>query len=429
MLVLRELAERRNVRGVNSFRLIGRLLVITSLVVAGCGSSSNPSNPSNNAAAVAGAKEADAGVKEEAGPSAPDAGGEFAPDAAPVDTTAIPNLPANTWQYVPIQGAMCRDGSPTGIGVNVNPGSKNLMIYLEGGGACFNALTCATNPATFGMTEFTTRLGGTAGDQGVFSRTDTANAMADWNFVYIPFCTGDVHAGNKLDATVPGVTGKQQFVGYANVTRDLARIIPTFPGLDKVLLTGVSAGGFGAAANYPQTAKAFGSVPVYSLDDSGPPMADPYAPSCLQAQWAQTWGFDKTVLADCGSDCKDPTNYTIDATMHTAKMYPKIPFGIVEDTDDGVITLFYGFGAGMCTALIPTQLTADTFTAGLLDSRMRLAALPNVGGFIFQGTVHTTLGGASFDTRTAGSGDAATVKLTDWVATLINSGTVTNVGP
>src|ERR1019366_3504971 len=124
------------------------------------------------------------------------------------------------------------------------------------------------------------------------------------------------------------------------------------------------------------------------------------------------------------SDCKDPTNYTIDATMHTAKMYPKIPFGIVEDTDDGVITLFYGFGAGMCTALIPTP-----FTAGLLDSRMRLAALPNVGGFIFQGTVHTTLGGASFDTRTAGSGDAATVKLTDWVATLINSGTVTNVGP
>ena len=269
------------------------------------------------------------------------------------------------------------------------------------------------------------------GGAGVFNRTDTANPMADWNFVYVPFCTGDVHAGNKLNATVSGVTAKQQFVGYVNMTRYLARIVPTFPGLSKVLLTGVSAGGFGAAANYPQTARAFGSVPVYDLDDSGPPMSDPYAASCLQKAWADTWGFDKTVLADCGSDCPDPTNYTIDATIHTAKMYPNIPFGLVEDTDDMVITLFYGFGAQQLRkrAAIPTALTGAMFTAGLLDSRMKLAAYPNIGGFIFQGTDHTTLGGASFDTRTAGSGDAATVKLTDWVATLVNSGTVTNVGP
>src|ERR1019366_6303403 len=102
-----------------------------------------------------------------------------------VDTTPIPNLPANTWQYVPIQGAMGRDGSPTGIGVNVNPGSKNLMIYLEGGGAPFNAPTCATNPATFGMTESPTGLAATAGAQGGFSRTDPAIAMAVFNFVYI----------------------------------------------------------------------------------------------------------------------------------------------------------------------------------------------------------------------------------------------------
>ena len=120
------------------------------------------------------------------------------------------------------------------------------------------------------------------GGAGVFDRTDAKNPMADWNFVYVPFCTGDVHAGDKTNATVSGVTGPQQFVGYVNMTRYLARIVPTFPGLTKVLLTGVSAGGFGAAANYPQTARAFGSVPVYDLDDSGPPMEDPYAAKCLQ---------------------------------------------------------------------------------------------------------------------------------------------------
>jgi Pectinacetylesterase len=350
----------------------------------------------------------------------------------------IPDLGMKTWQFVPIQGAMCRDGSATGIGINVNPGSKNLMIFLEGGGACFNALTCGTNPASFSMADFeacTASDGGTCasslsggGNGGVFNRSDPANPMADWNFVYIPFCTGDVHAGNKLNATVPGVAAKQQFVGYANVTRDLARIVPTFPDVTKVLLTGISAGGFGAAANYPQTARAFGSVPVYSLDDSGPPMSDPYAAKCLQKAWADTWGFEKTVLADCGSDCTDTSDYTIDATIHTAKMYPNIPFGLVEDTADSVITLFYGFGANNCAG-IPAPLSGATFTKGLLDSRMKLAAYPNVGGFIFQGMDHTTLAGANYDTRMAGGGDAATVKLTDWVSTLVNSGTVTNVGP
>jgi hypothetical protein len=409
---LQELGSRRIVRTVKNLRFLDYVVAVTALSgLAGCGSSSTET--------------ADAGTKVEASAPIPDAS---ASDAAPFDKTPITGLPAMTWKYVPIEGAMCRDGSATGIGVNMNPGSKNLMIFLEGGGACFNALTCGMNASSFGMSNFTTRLGGAMGGTGVFDRTDMKNPMADWSFVYVPFCTGDVHAGNKLNATVPGVSGKQQFVGYTNVARYLARIVPTFPGLSKVLLTGVSAGGFGAAVNYLQTAQAFDPVPVYSLDDSGPPMEDPYAAKCLQKEWATLWGFDKTVLAYCGADCPDPTNYTIDATIHVAKMYPKIPFGLIEDTDDSVITLFYGFGSNNCTAVL-SALSGSTFTEGLLDSRMKLAALPNVGGFIFQGTDHTTLSGASFDTRTAGSGDAATVNLTDWVSTLVTSGTVTNVGP
>jgi hypothetical protein len=357
------------------------------------------------------------------------------PDAAPLDKTPITNLPApSTWSYVPVSGAVCRDGSPTGIGVNINPASKNLMIFLEGGGACFNAFTCAGNPSTFGMNEFNSRLGGTNGSGGIFNRDDPANAVKDWNFVYVPFCTGDVHAGNAPNKMVPGV-GVQQFVGYVNMTRYLAKIAPTFPGLEKVLLTGISAGGFGAASNYPQTAKAFAPVPVYSLDDSGPPMRDPYAPKCLQQEWAQLWGFDKTVLAECGSDCPDPTNYTLDAVRHTVKQYPNAPFGLVEDTDDGVITLFYGFGTNNCMSALPAQLSEATFTAGLLDERMGTTDLPNLGGFIFHGSDHTTLSGTSFDTRTAsnsspdGGAPGPDVKLTDWVADLVNNGKVTNVGP
>ncbi len=133
-----------------------------------------------------------------------------------------------TWQYVPIQGAMCRDGSATGIAVlNLeSPVPEQPWMILPRGRARrlrFNATTCSINPSSFGMSDFTSRLGSTSGAQGIFNRADMANPVADWNFVYVPFCTGDIHAGNNPNATITGVTGLQQFVGYANVTRYLAR--------------------------------------------------------------------------------------------------------------------------------------------------------------------------------------------------------------
>jgi len=223
----------------------------------------------------------------------------------------------------------------------------------------------------------------------------------------------------------------QQFLGYINVERYLARIVPTFPGLTKVLLMGVSAGGFGAGLNYAQTAKAFGSVPVYELDDSGPPMEDPYLPSCLQGANATLWGFDKTILKECGADCPDSSNYGLDWSLHLAKTYPAVPFGVIDSVDDSVISEFYGFGANNCAPVtIPMPVSAATYLAGLLDARMKAAAYPNVGSFLFPGSDHTTLASATYDTRTANlPGDAGTELLTTWVSTLVNSGTVTNVGP
>lgn len=451
------------VRGVKKLSFVRGVVLAVGLVAsvasAGCGSSSSSSSPGDAGGGGDGTGAVVTGDPREAGPS----GVVPLPlnlDTSPIDTST---MPANTWSWVPVQGTMCRDGSPTGIALNLNPSSKNLVIYLEGGGACFNLTTCIANPACFtppavttdggasgaeggagaadgaapppacaGFLTFDSRLTGTTGSGGIFNRADAANPVKDWNFVYVPFCTGDLHGGLNTDVTVAGVAGKQQFVGYANMQRDLARLVPTFPSLTKVLLTGISAGGFGAAINYPQTAKAFAPVPVYSLDDSGPPMSDPYLASCLQSEQATLWGLDKTLLVNCGPDCADHNNYSIDAVIHTVREYPNIPFGLIEDTDDNTITTFYGYGANKCAStFIPTAVTGPQFTAGLLDERTKLAAagVHNAGSYIFQDTRHTTLAGAYFDTQTAGGDAGPQVKLTDWVTTLVNDGTVTSVGP
>jgi hypothetical protein len=375
----------------------------------------------------------DAGVVSDAGAVS---------DAAPVpalpntDAGAVASLQPETWTWVPVDGARCRDGSATGFGISVNPSSDKLAIFLQGGGACFNEFTCLANPSSYGESDFTSQFtgpaGGGTGNAGLLDRTDMANPVKDWNLVFVPYCSGDVFSGYATDVTVPGVSGKQQFVGYANMHLALERIVPTFPKLGQVLLTGVSAGGFGAAANLEQTATAFGSVPVGELDDSGPSMSPPDVASCLLDNTRKLWGIDNTLIAACGSDCPDPSNYLSDYTHHLLKKYPTVPFGLVDTVGDAVISLFFGSGNNNCaSALIPTSLTQAQYTKGLDDIRMAYASDPKFGSFIFGddtscncATQHTSLGGSTLDTVQSTSG----VKLSDWVTQLI-AGTVTNVGP
>jgi hypothetical protein len=314
------------------------------------------------------------------------------------------------------------------------------MIFLEGGGACFNFETCLDgNPSSFGETDLTSRAASTMDgfslNTGILDRTNAANPVKDWSFVYVPYCTGDVHGGNNV-AGVPGVgtpPTPQHFAGYVNVGLYLDRVVPTFPKAAQVLLTGMSAGGFGAALNYARVAKAFGTIPVTLLDDSGPFMENPYLATCLQDNVRKLWGLDGTVLPDCGGDCTTPASFFIDYVKHVTKAYPKVAFGLADSTDDNTITQFFEFGCGNCTCT--TQETAAIFTSGLLDVRTQLASQPNYGEFIFTGTDHTTIQNADFYTRTSGNQDGgpqadggAGMLMTDWAKGLL-AGTATNAGP
>ena len=400
----------------NTSRFVGvaSLLVVLAAVFAACGGSTSTATPN--------APPTDAGTTDVAQQET-STGTDADP---PTDAGNLPNsdagpitAPGNTWTWVPFGDSKCRSGNPTGIGVNVNPASTKLMIYLEGGGACFNAITCGQNLASFADAAFAlwvTQRGST----GIFSRDDAANALKDWSFVYVPYCTGDVHAGNNPAGTPAGLTQSQVFVGYANVGLYLKRIVPTFPNATQVLLTGISAGGFGAAANYVQVQKAFGAIPVDMLDDSGPTMQDPYFASCLQDLVRKLWNLDATVLADCGSACTPP-NFLLSSNIQLAKTYPNRKFGLMDSVNDGTISNFLGFGAQNCGGFTP--IPPDTYQAGLMDIRTQLTSYPNFGTFYFPGGQHTSLVGATYDTRTAG-----TTKLTDWVSAFV-TGTVSNVGP
>ena len=200
--------------------------------------------------------------------------------------------------------------------------------------------------------------------------------MKDWSGVYVPYCTGDVHFGTADNVTIPGdgvlpALTNQHFVGYRNMQKFIGHLVPTFSGLSQVLLTGASAGGFGAGLNYGMVQDSFGSVPVTVLDDSGPPFLTSDLPACIQKQWRELWGFDAALPSDC-VECKNSDGSGLtDIVKYWHHKYPKAKVGLVSTMQDEVMRLFFGSANNSCASNNATALslsggfTAAQYTTGL----------------------------------------------------------------
>lgn len=344
-------------------------------------------------------------------------------DGEPIDGEA------GEWIWIETPDAVCRDGSPAGFGVRLNPDSDKLFIYFEGGGACFNGLSCSLNLASYGAGSFAGFSNG-GGQSGIFDNENPDNPLQDWNAVYIPYCTGDVHAGDATDIDIPGLTAPkgQSFVGYRNVGLHLDRIVPTFPNVTKVLVTGSSAGGFGATYNFDRIAQAFCPRPAVLVDDAGPAMSDEYLTPCLQTRWREVWGLDATLPAGCpectGADGGGIVNYV----TYIGNRYPDSRLGLLTTEEDNTIRLFFGFGENECAnidGIVPIAMSGQKFAEGLTDLRDNyLSALPVWGTYFVPGTSHTFLTGSAYTTTTVGR-----VPLTEWISAIVDGGDPGHVGP
>ena len=348
-----------------------------------------------------------------AAPEAQDAGGE--------DDEGGANAPLSakqlTWTWFEFPDAYCRDGSKASIALSINEKSDNLMIFLEGGGSCFDALTCLANPASVIKMNKT---------KGVFNRDNDANPVKDWNFVYVPYCTGDAFSGTNPEGEVPGVSGKQMFVGYTNMSVFLKRIAPTFPDVKQVLLTGSSAGGFGASANTPQVTRAFPDARGILIDDSGPAMSSQYLTTCLQKRWREMWGLDASMLAECGADCPNEDDYVLDYSLHLAKENKDVKSGMIESAADGIIRRYFGVGMDNCTGnFLSDSMPAKDFEAGLIDFREAISEYPNFYTYFPPGEQHTWLG----DDKSFFTGAIGDTKLIDWFTAIIEDKPASHAGP
>jgi len=287
-------------------------------------------------------------------------GGGAVQDGGPPTLGTTPNK----WVYVPVDGSKCLDNSPTGIGVNLGT-SGDLVIYMEGGGACFNDSTCShvAHPSGWGPAGFDVNIA--PYNIGLFDRLDDANPLHDATFVFVPYCTGDVHAGSN-----PVGMGNRAFVGYGNVGHDLDLIVPQSKDVKRVVLAGSSAGGFGALINYDRTQAAFGTTPVLLLDDSGPPLGDMYLTPCLQQMFRTSWNLDVALPAGCTACTEANGGGLANATGWLADAHPDRRLALITSTRDGVIRSFYGYGYPDCVAgASGNPMPEADYSAGIAELR------------------------------------------------------------
>ncbi len=313
--------------------------------------------------------------------------------------------PAETWTFVPFPDSACGNGGPAGIGVNLTTRSRHVLIYFQGGGGCWDALTCFLPTASninndYTEATFNGEIRG-AGRFLMFSRTDARNPFRDASFVYVPYCTGDIHGGNNIREYVLGDQSMTvHHVGARNVEAYLRRLALTFPMADRVWLTGASAGGYGAGLHWDRVQRAFTSARVDLLDDSGPPINPPTERYSLMKS---AWNIQ---FPEGCTRCSDDLGALFD--YYATRFPPPHRMGLLSYTQDRTISTYFGItGTQFQTAL-------DGLTARSFDPH------PNFRYFEVIGSDHTMVG--SLGTLT-GPGGAS---LLQWVTAWANDSTPWN---
>ncbi|MBA3873755.1 MAG: hypothetical protein H0X30_31870 [Anaerolineae bacterium] len=214
-------------------------------------------------------------------------------------SSTLTDLPLNTWTRIDLSAkTMCSDGSDYRIYAR-RAKSDNLLIHFAGGGMAWDAKS-ASQPITFGgsggfyFPNIWEIIRATLG--GIFAQDKPKNPFADWNEVYIPYCTADFHIGNtSINYTLDnGTKITIHHNGRQNVTEALDWIYTTFKQPPKLVVSGESAGAFGSTFWVPDIASHYPQTATYNLSDGAylnTPLWANIVNNVWQADTENTLGF------------------------------------------------------------------------------------------------------------------------------------------
>lgn len=251
-----------------------------------------------------------------------------------VDDDVLPS----EWTWVDIPESTCGNGTPTGLGISEGTDPTQLMIFFNGGGACWDGTSCyifngaANIETTYGAQRFANDLS-VMQNSGVIDRNDGPFARATQ--VFVPYCTADLHSGDSIgayDAFNPN--RRIHHKGAVNVEAYLAYLTQAYPDAEEIFLLGVSAGGYGAMINHHRVQNAYPHARVHVLSDCAP-MVRPL--DGRWNMWKNAWNMQFPEGCD---DCADSFP---EFAAHVVDSSPESRFGLLAWHDDAVIALYFSY--------------------------------------------------------------------------------------
>jgi hypothetical protein len=344
--------------------------------------------------------------------------------------TAFSDMPAGEWTMIEPGGeTICAYGTPFKFFVRpADTPSDKLMIHFEGGGACWDQDTCAPSfvfppddpnaRPLFAKDISDEEMAGYT--QGLFDFDNPENPVADYNTVFIPYCTGDIHMGNTVQeyTSSSGESYTMHHKGFVNASTVLDWTYANFENPSDIFITGISAGALGQVLHTP-----------YIMDhykDSGANIvqfADSYV-GVVAPNWAGfgTWGAYENRAVDIVPAYADmtPEKFTI-ANLYKgmAPVFPEHTFSEFSSYVDTTQIFFYFLTGGGAT---PEEAGTNYVVNKQSIMNGLTANLPNFRAYQSWGNVHGITPINDFYAY-----QVKGVRLRDWLADLLVDEPVRNV--
>jgi hypothetical protein len=287
------------------------------------------------------------------------------------------------------------------------------MVYLQGGGACWDATTCNVRgkvqyfKSAVSERERPYRA-------GLLDEANPENPVRGFTKVFIPYCTGDAHLGTRtvsFDIPKTPSDSARQFVihhnGGANATAALDWMYAHVPSPQLIFVTGESGGSIPTPVYAAAVSKHYSRARVVQLGDGSGSYG---GASGITTAWLglpvlralKLTGVDSATLTYSG---------LYDIAAHSSA---RIAFAQINSAEDSTQSFFLRT-ADRSSPTVPVLL-AHNYAEIRRD-------IPGFRSYTMPGIMHAILPRPEFYTTSVDG-----VRLRDWVGALINGTPVADVG-
>lgn len=270
------------------------------------------------------------------------------------------------WTFDQDDGPMCMRGGAFRASMR-NTGHDDLVIFLQGGGACWSEFCLAVTAAPKGVPRVDVLNPGIEG-----------NPVADWNVLYLPYCDGSLFVGD-MDHDEDGDGEPDRFHrGLHNLSAALTQGAIEFPEPRRVLLAGASAGGYGTVLAAVLVRHVWPDAELIIMNDSGVGVAKDGDPEFIRGL-LEEFNALRFIPDDCVG-CLDQ-GHILPVVEWGLENVPNTRIGVFSSLEDSIISGLF------------LKIDPEDYSRILLRETGRVhERFPNTyRRFIIPGHMHTTL--------------------------------------